>query len=142
MTKDYVNHLHVLTEVKIFFEEILHNIDYYLGNCTNISSIDFKCTCDDGYKGKNCEITVDLCNNVTCQNNGVCFQTYLNYTCQCLSGYKGLHCEIAETSGIIRTYVAKSFGYIAILMLCGLIGFLVILDALKYIFGIDPAKSQ
>ncbi|CAF1185086.1 unnamed protein product, partial [Adineta steineri] len=112
------------------------------GNCTNISSIDFKCTCDDGYQGKNCEITVDLCNNVTCQNGGVCFQTYLNYTCQCLSGYKGLHCEIAETSAIIRTYVAKSFGYIAILMLCGLIGFLVILDALKYIFGIDPAKSQ
>ncbi|CAF4023989.1 unnamed protein product [Adineta steineri] len=112
------------------------------GNCTNISSIDFKCTCDDGYQGKNCEITVDLCNNVTCQNGGVCFQTYFNYTCQCLSGYKGLHCEIAETSAIIRTYVAKSFGYIAILMLCGLIGFLVILDALKYIFGIDPAKSQ
>ena len=36
----------------------------------------------------------------------------------------------------------KGFAYIAILMLAILIAFFVIMDALKYIFGIDPVQSD
>jgi hypothetical protein len=36
----------------------------------------------------------------------------------------------------------EGFGYVAILMLCILIGFIVILDVLKYGFGIDPVKTD
>ena len=50
----------------------------------------------------------DYCENVTCQNRGVCFKERLNYTCNCLPGYSGRHCEISETSTVVRGYVTKS----------------------------------
>jgi hypothetical protein len=38
--------------------------------------------------------------------------------------------------------VSKSFGYIAILCLTIVILFFVIMDVLKYVFGIDPTKDE
>ena len=35
----------------------------------------------------------------------------------------------------------KGFGYVAILMLLTIVSFFVIMDVLKYVFGVDPVKS-
>ena len=86
---------------------------------------------------------VNYCENVTCLNKGVCRPLFLNYTCECLgTSYSGRHCEIVATSTIIRQTVSKSFGYIAILFLVVVISFFVIMDILKYCFGIDPTKDE
>jgi hypothetical protein len=105
---------------------------------------------------------VNFCANATCENKGVCFQEYLNYTCQCLWGFYGRNCEMTETSALMHTYAAKSnfniivlhfpitllffvfegFSYIAILMIVGLFGFIFAMDVLKYVFHIDPVRSE
>jgi len=43
---------------------------------------------------------------------------------------------------IIRQMTCKSFGYIAILFVVVIISFFVIMDILKYCFGIDPTKNE
>jgi hypothetical protein len=86
---------------------------------------------------------ISYCDNVTCLNKGVCQPSFLNFTCQCVDvSYSGRYCEITASKLIIRQTVSKSFAYIAIIaMLCVLI-FIVVLDVLKYCFGIDLAKNK
>jgi hypothetical protein len=89
-------------------ENIFEKYCYYLGNCTDIGLDGFVCNCSHGYEGTNCQLKVNFCGNVTCQNRGVCFPQFLNFTCFCLTGFSGRLCEIPDTSMAIRGYVAKS----------------------------------
>ena len=67
----------------------------------------------------------------------------LNYTCECLGGsYFGRHCENTEKRIIIYKIVSKSFAYIAIIALISVGMFVVIMDILKYCFGIDPVAEE
>jgi hypothetical protein len=47
-----------------------------------------------------------------------------------------------ETSHVARRYIAKGIGYIAIIALVTLAGFVIIMDILKYVFGIDPVRRE
>ena len=53
-----------------------------------------------------------------------------------------IYCEIVSTKLATLQFVSKSFGYIAILCLTIVIGFVVIMDVLKYGFEIDPTKHE
>ena len=85
---------------------------------------------------------IDYCHNITCQNRGVCHSSLLNYSCQCLSGYFGQHCELATNSLFMRQMASKSFAYIAIIAMVTVVTFMVIMDILKYCFGIDPVERE
>ena len=86
---------------------------------------------------------INYCENVTCENNSPCRPSFLNFTCECLTeNYSGRYCEIVSTKLATLQFVSKSFGYIAILFLSIVIGFIVIMDVLKYGFGIDPTKDE
>lgn len=86
---------------------------------------------------------VNYCDQVKCMNNGACRPLFLNYTCECLgTSYSGRYCEIVATSMITRQTVIKSFGYITIIFLVVIVSFFVIMDILKYCFGIDPTKYE
>jgi hypothetical protein len=86
---------------------------------------------------------VNYCDGIKCENNGVCRPVFLNYTCECLgASYSGRHCEYVSTSRVIRRAVSKSFGYVVIIFLLFVATFFVIMDILKYCFGIDPAKHE
>jgi hypothetical protein len=89
-------------------ENIFDKYCYYLGICSNKTIDQFECHCNLGYEGTNCQLKVNFCGNVTCQNRGVCFPQFLNYTCVCMPGFSGRLCEIPDTSMAIRGYVAKS----------------------------------
>ena len=85
----------------------------------------------------------DYCVNVKCMNNAVCQPLFLNYSCECLTtSFSGRHCEIISTGLVIRRTVSKSCGYIGIIFLVGVVSFIVIMDVLKYGFGIDPTKDE
>ncbi len=86
---------------------------------------------------------INYCENVTCLNNGVCRPLLLNYTCECLGpSFSGRYCEIVTKTMVTRQITSKSFGYISILCIGALIMFFIIMDVLKYCFGIDPAKIE
>jgi len=95
-------------------------------------------------EGIHCEIKENLCLNVTCQNQGVCRSLNQSYECLCLGDnyYYGRHCEIKTKRLIISTIVSKSFAYIAILVMVITAMFIVIMDILKYCFGIDPTRKD
>ena len=68
---------------------------------------------------------------------------FLNFTCNCIgTGYSGRYCEIASTEFIVHQVVSKSVSYVAILFLVSVVLFILILDILKYCFGIDPVKDE
>ncbi len=86
---------------------------------------------------------INLCESNPCLNNGVCRPLLLNYTCHCFSGsYSGRHCEIPAKKLIILQTVSKSFAYIAIIALVSVAVFVVVMDILKYCFGIDPVEEE
>lgn len=99
----------------------------------------FNCTCTFGWEGSHCQTKVNYCEHIRCLNNGVCRPLFRNYTCECLAGsYYGLHCEITTTRIIIYQIVSKSFAYIAIIAMTSVSTFIIVMDILKYYFGIDP----
>ncbi|UJR19602.1 hypothetical protein I4U23_022736 [Adineta vaga] len=134
------------------------------GTCKNLNNNqDYTCSCPLDFSGKNCQIDRRLCKANTCLNNGncsilfkstfhctcspgyegVCRSLLLGYKCECLIGsYSGQHCENVATRIIIYRIVAKSFAYIAILAMITVALFVIIMDILKYRFGIDPTRRE
>jgi hypothetical protein len=46
------------------------------------------------------------------------------------------------TSLLVRQYVSKGFAYVVIIVLVATAAFIIILDILKYVFGIDPVREE
>ena len=85
----------------------------------------------------------NLCAPDTCLNNGVCRPLLLNYKCECLGdSFSGRRCEIVATKILIYRFMSKSFAYIAIIAMTTVAMFVVIMDILKYCFGIDPVHEE
>ncbi|CAF0808853.1 unnamed protein product [Adineta ricciae] len=113
------------------------------GACNETSDKEFYCTCTPGWEGLHCDRKIDYCKNVTCMNNGICRSSHPNYTCDCLgSSYYGRHCEFTTTKLVVYKMISKSFAYIAIIAIVSVILFVVIMDILKYVFGIDPTREE
>ncbi|CAF1040910.1 unnamed protein product [Adineta ricciae] len=88
------------------------------GTCAGAST----CICAPGWQGRRCETKINYCINVTCQNNGICRPLLLNYSCECLSSsFSGRH---------------------SILAMITVAAFVIIMDILKYCFGIDPTREE
>lgn len=68
---------------------------------------------------------------------------FRDFKCECLSSsYSGRYCESKSTGLKVRQFVSKSFAYIAILAMVTVALFVLIMDILKYCFGIDPAAED
>jgi hypothetical protein len=103
----------------------------------------FICLCQPGWNGVSCEIQIDYCQNITCNNNGICRSLFLNYTCECFgTSYTGRNCEITSKKTVVYQTVSKTVSYIAIIALISVVMFIVILDVLKYCFGVDVTKVE
>ncbi|CAM4826422.1 unnamed protein product [Rotaria magnacalcarata] len=113
------------------------------GECHETLDLSFFCWCHDGWTGIHCQSRIDNCSHDTCENDGVCRPILLNYTCECLGdSYSGRHCEIPSMKTTILKTVSKSFAYIAIIAMISVAMFIVIMDILKYCFGIDPTRDD
>ena len=119
------------------------NMIAFVGTCHQISQEAFACSCSPGWQGLRCSVPVNLCANVTCSNNGVCRSSWPSYTCQCLSeSYSGHYCETQANVVTERKILSKSFAYIAIIAMSSVVTFVVVMDVLKYFFGIDPVSGN
>ncbi|CAF1507983.1 unnamed protein product, partial [Adineta steineri] len=112
-------------------------------SCSDMSNGGFICECQDGWEGIHCETMMNYCENVTCENGGICQGLFGDYNCECLSAsYSGRHCEITTKTLVARKVISKSVGYIGLLCITGLVSFIIILDILKYGFHIDPIRAE
>ncbi|XP_056614638.1 slit homolog 1b isoform X1 [Triplophysa dalaica] len=66
------------------------------GQCHNDPVHLYKCMCPQGYKGKNCEVSVDACECNPCVNGGTCQSEHerKGFSCACPPGYDGQFCEV------------------------------------------------
>ncbi|UJR14298.1 hypothetical protein I4U23_001288 [Adineta vaga] len=113
------------------------------GICHEIFNQTYECECREGWTGSRCEIQLNYCENIICLNSGVCQPSFLNYTCECIdSSYSGRHCEIVSNKIVVREFVSKSFTYVAIIALFTMMLFIVVMDIMKYFFGIDPVGED
>jgi hypothetical protein len=85
-----------------------------------------------------------MCENITCENNGICISSYLSWTCECLdsSYYSGTYCQYESSALVTKQILSKSFAIVAIISLCCVVGFVIIMDILKYVFKIDPVDRE
>ncbi|CAF0740637.1 unnamed protein product [Adineta ricciae] len=111
------------------------------GSCSISSNQTFRCTCQRGWQGDHCEIKINHCEK--CQNNGICRPLLNGYKCECVGNYySGTHCEFPSTKVKVYKIVSKSFGYVGIIAIVSVVLFVVIMDVLKYCFGIDPTREE
>lgn len=109
-----------------------------------VNETTFQCDCKAGYDGIRCETAENMCANINCQNNAVCFSSYPTWTCVCLDAslYSGTYCEHKSTALVIRQVLSKSFASIAITAIILVFLFVTIMDLLKYAFKIDPVDHE
>lgn len=111
------------------------------GHCIETSDTTFQCLCGEGWTSEYCEVKINYCGNVTRPNKGVCRPLFLNFTCECLgTSYSGRFCEITTQKTIVYQIVSKSFEYIVILCIGGVVLFIVVMDVLKYGFWNRSSK--
>ena len=114
-----------------------------LGSCLVTSTFDFFCQCQPVWRGEYCEEKVNYCANVSCLNGGVCRALVGNYRCECLGdSYSGRHCENTASRTALYGAVSRSMAYVAIVAMSGAGAFIVVMDALKYVFNIDPVRPE
>nr|XP_025846905.1 protein eyes shut homolog [Vulpes vulpes] len=52
------------------------------------------CVCREGFQGEHCEINVNECFSLPCQNDGDCEDGFNNFRCICRPGFSGPLCEL------------------------------------------------
>ena len=68
------------------------------GKCINHASNgkqlhDYKCKCETGWSGKDCQTDIDNCKANPCQNGATCVDGIGFYKCECMDGFNGKKCE-------------------------------------------------
>ncbi|XP_038070163.1 uncharacterized protein LOC119739340 [Patiria miniata] len=64
------------------------------GQCFDTGMASYRCDCDPGYNGTNCEIEIDECESNPCQQGGTCTDFIAYYHCDCVFGYTGHSCHL------------------------------------------------
>ncbi|XP_054644529.1 sushi, nidogen and EGF-like domain-containing protein 1 isoform X4 [Dunckerocampus dactyliophorus] len=67
------------------------------GTCHNLEA-SYLCECEDGFRGKQCQIDVNECLSDPCKNGGTCENQPGFYLCHCPPGLKGRNCQKEQDS--------------------------------------------
>ena len=62
----------------------------------NVGTTSYRCVCQSGYSGQNCDTNVNECASNPCQNGGSCMDRVNGYQCQCSDSYTGSNCEVEQ----------------------------------------------
>ncbi|XP_041653857.1 protein jagged-1b isoform X2 [Cheilinus undulatus] len=64
------------------------------GTCTNTEPNEYQCECQEGFKGRNCNIAVRQCDRSPCGRGATCEETPGGYRCLCPLGWTGRTCQL------------------------------------------------
>lgn len=73
-------------------DECSSNPCLYGGTCVDHVN-GYRCNCQPGYEGTNCQTDVNECSSNPCLNGGTCVDLVNRYVCACRPGYAGVHCQ-------------------------------------------------
>lgn len=65
------------------------------GLCLDRNVTSYRCLCEAGYTGSDCEIDIDDCAGSPCFN-GDCVDKVNGYLCECPAGFEGIRCQTSE----------------------------------------------
>ncbi|XP_046614315.1 neurogenic locus protein delta isoform X2 [Neodiprion virginianus] len=74
------------------------------GTCFNTGQGSYTCSCAPGFKGTDCETSLQDCSSNPCRNGGSCTENATlgtgktGYRCTCPPGWRGRHCESETTA--------------------------------------------
>lgn len=115
---------------------------FFVGQCNETENRTFVCICKPGWHGTYCQKMINHCEKTRCMNNGVCRPLLGGYKCECLYGYSDNHCNTTATKIVVYKIVSKSLAYIAVIAMISAAMFIIIMDILKYGFGIDVTHAE
>ncbi|KAI3382076.1 hypothetical protein SNEBB_000637 [Seison nebaliae] len=74
---------------RLLYSEIteFNRTDYDVHKC------EYRCECNNGWGGKNCNSKIDYCRRISCGPNGVCLQSPNGFFCKCSNGFHGKYCD-------------------------------------------------
>ncbi|XP_029699963.1 protein jagged-1b isoform X2 [Takifugu rubripes] len=64
------------------------------GTCTNTEPNEYQCECQDGFRGRNCDIAVRQCDRRPCGHGATCQEIPGGFRCLCPPGWTGRTCQL------------------------------------------------
>ncbi|XP_074536337.1 uncharacterized protein LOC141798347 isoform X2 [Halichoeres trimaculatus] len=65
------------------------------GTCTNTEPNEYQCECQEGFKGRNCDIVEHACLSFPCMNEATCVEDSTGFSCICPDNWTGRTCSEA-----------------------------------------------
>ncbi|XP_029111268.1 protein jagged-2 [Scleropages formosus] len=65
------------------------------GTCANTEPNEYQCLCQEGFRGRNCDIVEHACLSNPCKNGGTCVEDPSGFSCICADGWTGQTCALA-----------------------------------------------
>ncbi|XP_028275020.1 protein jagged-1b [Parambassis ranga] len=65
------------------------------GTCTNTEPNEYQCECQEGFKGRICDIVEHACLSSPCMNEATCVEDPTGFSCICAEGWTGHTCAEA-----------------------------------------------
>uniref|UniRef100_A0A1A8UJQ1 Delta-like protein n=1 Tax=Nothobranchius furzeri TaxID=105023 RepID=A0A1A8UJQ1_NOTFU len=62
------------------------------GTCTNTEPNEYQCDCQEGFRGRNCDIVEHACLSSPCMNGATCEENQTSFSCICAEGWTGNTC--------------------------------------------------
>ncbi|KAK0137387.1 Protein jagged-1b [Merluccius polli] len=62
------------------------------GTCANTEPNEYQCECQDGFRGRNCDIVEHACLLSPCKNGATCVEDPTGFSCVCTDGWTGHTC--------------------------------------------------
>lgn len=113
-------------------------------NITFISSVNssYICKCANYYYGTKCESKINMCANVTCSFNGICYEKNNTAVCRCFQQYSGAYCEIISSQQKTIKNVASFTTNFAIAIILVFFALVFLTDLIDFFCGMNAYQKK